>query len=150
MKRSSIQPNPENVRAWQERSRRRMVTRAPLRCRPRGDLSGTLTREVYDLDSKPRKAMKKRGPKVRSWEEERAKLKRRFLAVGIITCELRYAGCAFDDFLGFAHAEKRRNLSREDLSVVILACNFCHDTIEIDPRMKEIVTAVIAAREVQP
>jgi hypothetical protein len=34
MKRSSqLTSNPDQVRAWQERSRRRMVTRAPLRCR---------------------------------------------------------------------------------------------------------------------
>jgi hypothetical protein len=60
MKRSSqLTSNPDQVRAWQERSRRRMVTRAPLRCRPRGDLSGTLSSEAYGLDSKPRKAMKK-------------------------------------------------------------------------------------------
>lgn len=90
------------------------------------------------------------GKKTKAWESERAKLKRRFLAVGIITCELRYTGCAFDNLLGFAHADKRRKLSREDLSVVILACNFCHDKIEIDPRMKEIVMNVIAARKVQP
>jgi hypothetical protein len=98
------------------------------------------------------KPMNKRGKKVKAWEDERAKLKQRFLAVGIITCELRYAGCAFDNYLGFAHADKRRNLSAKDLSVVVLACNFCHDDIEVraHEEMKRIVMAVIAARPKQP
>lgn len=98
------------------------------------------------------KVMNKRGKKVKAWDSERAKLKPRFIAAGIITCELRYAGCAFDNYLGFAHADKRRNLSVKDLDVVILACNFCHDDIEIRPHeeMKRIVMAVIAARPKQP
>jgi hypothetical protein len=101
-------------------------------------------------NSKAVKPLKRLGRKGKAWATERAKLKRRFAAVGIVTCELRYAGCAFDDYLGFAHAKKRRKLTIEDLAVVVLACNFCHDEIEADPRMEEIVLAVITARKVQP
>ncbi len=97
-----------------------------------------------------KQGINKRGVKTKAWEAERARLKKRFAAVGILVCELRYAGCAFDNYLGFAHAEKRRSLSAETLSVVILACNFCHDKIETDPRMSEIVMATITARPKQP
>ncbi len=96
--------------------------------------------------------MNRRGKKVKAWDNARAKLKKRFAAVGLVTCELRYKRCGVDNYLGFAHAEKRRNLSPEDLDVVILACNFCHDEIEIKPHeeMERIVMSVIAARSVQP
>ncbi len=94
--------------------------------------------------------MNRRGKKVKAWDSARAKLKVKFQAAGIMTCELRYAGCAFDNYLGFAHAHKRRKVT--DLSIAILCCNFCHDEIEIKPHeeMERIVMAVIAAREVQP
>ena len=68
--------------------------------------------------------------------------------MGITACELRYPGCAFDNFLGFAHAKKRRKLPKSELSVVILACNLCHDQIERLPEkeMQHIVMSVINAR----
>jgi hypothetical protein len=88
------------------------------------------------------------GKKVRDWESARRKLKMRFEIAGITSCELRWGDCAFDNYLGFAHAQKRRNV--KDLNVVILACNFCHDQLEIMPNMERIVTGVIAARKVQP
>ncbi len=95
-----------------------------------------------------RSPMNRRGKKVRAWDSARAKLKVKFAAAGIMTCELRWGDCAFDNYLGFAHAQKRRNV--KDLSVVILACNFCHDQLEIMPNMERIVMTVIVAREVQP
>lgn len=112
--------------------------------------TGQLKRSGFP--AKPRKPLNRVGPRTRAWSEERAKLKRRFEAVGIVTCELFYAGCAFDDYLGFAHAKKRRKLTREDLGVVILACNFCHDQIEgLAPEsMESIVMSTIADRKRQP
>lgn len=98
------------------------------------------------------KRLNPRGKKVKAWERVRSQLKRRFAAAGILTCELRYAGCFFDDLLGFAHAKKRRKLTPEELWIVILACNHCHQQIEVlaPEIMEQIVMATIKARKVQP
>lgn len=90
------------------------------------------------------------GKKTNAWEKERAKLKVRFLAWGITTCELFYPGCWRDNALGFAHAKKRRNLKPHELGEVILACNPCHDQIEILPEteMTKVVRGVITKRKV--
>lgn len=55
-------------------------------------------------------------------------------------------------YLGFAHAQKRRNLTAETYDVVILACTSCHQQIERLPEadMKAIVESVIAKRPRQP
>lgn len=98
---------------------------------------------------KRRKAISKIGPKTEAWNDARAELKIEFETVyGVTTCELRYAGCWFDNALGFAHAEKRRKLSREDLKHVILACNPCHDILEVKPpeEMKRIVDETVHNR----
>jgi len=90
----------------------------------------------------------KSGKKVQAWEKERAKLKVKFYAWGITSCELHYPGCWNDSALGFAHARKRRNLKPHQLGEVILACNICHDKIESLPEeeMEEIVRSIIANR----
>jgi hypothetical protein len=71
------------------------------------------------------------------WANHRAKLKVEFEDDGTTTCELRFSGCTYDNFLSFAHKEKRSwyyPLDREpllgDKSHVILACTNCHDKIE--------------------
>jgi hypothetical protein len=89
------------------------------------------------------------GKKGKVWKEKRDELKVIHEAIGITTCELRYEGCAVDDYLGFAHAAKRRKLSKEDLGHVILACNFCHDKLEVMPpeQMKRIVDTICRERE---
>lgn len=89
------------------------------------------------------------GKKGKAWAKARADLKTEFEAMGITSCELEYEGCAGDDYLGFAHAAKRRKLTAEDLPHVILACNFCHDQIEIKPpeEMKRIVDTICQERE---
>lgn len=96
-----------------------------------------------------RSPMKRRGKKTKAWDSKRAELKIEFEAIGITTCELRYENCANDDFLGFAHAAKRRKLKSEDLGHVILACNPCHDKIEFLPpeQMKRIVDTICQQRE---
>ncbi len=83
----------------------------------------------------------------------RRNLKPKFEKAGITTCELRiHPGCMRDNWLGFAHKRKRRNLGPGELSEVIIACNPCHDAIEALPEgeMARIVTATITERVVQP
>jgi hypothetical protein len=98
------------------------------------------------------------GTRGRVWKETRKGLKADFLAAGITTCELRVSQyCTPDSNLGFAHARKRSRLSKyaepgqpDHIGTVILACNFCHDRIEIGvshAMMEQIVMAVIADRE---
>ena len=100
------------------------------------------------------------------WDKVRAKLKPRFEKAGIICCELRYEGCARDNFLGFAHALKRRHLDSHrffsnnlievgdprHMETTILACNFCHDRLErlLEEQMKLEVMKIIQKRRIQP
>lgn len=97
-----------------------------------------------------RSPMKRAGKKTKAWADTRSELKVEFeFTYGITTCELRYKGCWNDNALGFAHAAKRRNLTRDDLKHVILACNPCHDLLEIKQpeEMKEIVNQICQQRE---
>lgn len=71
------------------------------------------------------------GKKTRAWADARRLLKRQFLDAGITTCELRFGGCWRDSALGFAHCRKRRHLKEGELYHVILACNPCHDRLEV-------------------
>lgn len=89
------------------------------------------------------------GPKTKAWNDARVELKIEFeFQYGITTCELRYEGCWLDSALGFAHAEKRRKLTREDLKHVILSCGPCHDEIEFlaPEQMKRIVDETVQNR----
>ena len=92
--------------------------------------------------------------KVATWEACVARLKPAFQRAAITRCELHGRRCAWDNFLGFAHAKKRRNLPADgsEDATVILACNICHDTIERLPEdeMGRIVMRTIAARRNQP
>jgi hypothetical protein len=92
------------------------------------------------------------GKKGKTWKKKRDELKIAHTAMGVTTCELRYENCANDDYLGFAHAAKRRKLTKEDLGHVILACNFCHDKLEVMPpeEMKRIVDTTCQQRELMP
>lgn len=91
----------------------------------------------------------KRGPRTKAWEKARRQLKWQFAQeLNVLTCELNYTGCWHDNGLGFAHAAKRRKLKPEDLQDVILACNHCHDQLEVMPaeEMHRIVIEKIADR----
>lgn len=92
------------------------------------------------------------GKKTKAWDAARAKLKTAFKRAGITTCELAHPGCWRDNALGFAHSRKRRNIPPGSplLFEVALACNACHDRIEILPEeeMREVVRGVIKARRV--
>jgi hypothetical protein len=71
------------------------------------------------------------GKKTRAWRNCVVRLKKKFERMGITSCELQYEGCWGDHSLGFAHGRKRRWLREDELeSLVILACNYCHDVIE--------------------
>ncbi len=91
----------------------------------------------------------KAGKKTNIWAKVRAELKIEFEAQGITTCELRFKECWIDNGLGFAHAQKRRFIKPDD-KTVILACNHCHDSLEVMPHasMERIVLSTIAARSV--
>lgn len=98
---------------------------------------------------KRRSRLNPRGRKVKAWESARRKLKTKFAAMGIMSCELQYAGCWFDNALGFAHAAKRVKLKGDNLYHVILACGPCHGKIEFLPaeEMKRIVDDIVGSRK---
>ncbi len=89
-----------------------------------------------------------KGKKTKAWEKTRSSLKERFKRAGITVCELVLPGCWRDNGLGFAHSLKRRNIKDDQLEEVVLACNSCHDVIEVKPEseMAEIVRAIIGRR----
>jgi len=90
-----------------------------------------------------------KGKRTKEWDTVRRRLSTEFKAKGITSCELKYPGCWGDSALGFAHGRKRRHLEGDELrSLVILACNPCHDKIEyLEPaEMLEIVQNVILLR----
>ncbi len=97
-----------------------------------------------------RRRMNQKGRKTNEWDNARAWLKIQFNRVGIRTCELRYAGCAFDNYLGFAHSKKRRNITGDEMYEVALLCNFCHEVAERLPEaeMTILIKQIIAARHV--
>ncbi len=95
------------------------------------------------------KPIRQIGKKGKEWGDARSWLKRQFRAWGITTCEIRIDHpCTRDNFLGFAHVDKRKNLGPGELYKVILACNNGHDIIEKWPaaKMREYITEVIERR----
>lgn len=75
--------------------------------------------------------VKKVGEKTNRWVDVREVLKERFYKAKITECEIKLKGCWKTNALGFAHLEKRRKLTADDLYTVVLACNPCHQQIEI-------------------
>jgi len=114
-----------------------------------------LSKEFHPVpkpNRKEKKAVKAlgMGKKTQEWTDERKVLKEEFEKLGITTCELGLPGCARTNFLGFAHLDKRRNLTLEDLPKVVLACNPCHDEVELlnRIRMGKILSEIIKNRKV--
>jgi hypothetical protein len=99
---------------------------------------------------KPRSEyMRRDGKKTREWNRVRRQLKCQFVGMGVTTCELNLPGCMVDNGLGFAHALKRRHITNdEDMRRVILACNFCHNVLELngEAKMSRIVDSIITKR----
>ena len=104
----------------------------------------------YQLRGKKTKKPSKlgAGKKTKAWDDARVILKKKFAEMGITKCELNYEGCWRDNALGFAHLDKRRYLTEADLMEVVLACNECHQTIELQPRdqMRKELEAIIKSR----
>lgn len=100
--------------------------------------------------SKAKKVVKtiKPGKKTIAWNEERSVLKDEFETLGITECEIKLEGCWKNNALGFAHLNKRRNLTIEDLGKVVLACGSCHNEVELynRVRMEKILTEIIKKR----
>lgn len=97
--------------------------------------------------------LKRVGKKTREWEKVRRQLKKRFMAAGIIECEIGFAQCWRDNGLSFAHGKKRRELIGDELkTLVVLACAPCHTAIEGMDReyMLHRIMGIIANRERQP
>lgn len=101
-------------------------------------------------NAKVKKQAKPLGPgkKTQEWTVERKELIEEFEALGINSCELKLEGCWGKQGLGFAHRNKRRNLTREDLGQVVLLCNSCHGEIELlnNVRMMKIIDKIIKDR----
>lgn len=86
--------------------------------------------------------MNNNGKRAYEWELARKRLKKLFLSYGIVTCELQLEGCIHDNFLSFAHRRKRVEYYSEpeklfDPNEVVLACQNCHQKIEVDPELTE-------------
>lgn len=98
------------------------------------------------------KPMNRVGKRTREWDRVRAKLKARFMVAGITNCEFGYEGCWRFSSLGFAHTDKRRFLKGKELENVALACNPCHEILELLDRkqMRIEIESVIRGRERQP
>src|SRR5688572_30811423 len=74
---------------------------------------------------------------VSQWNRTRAKLKKKFLALGITRCQM----CGRTDYLSFAHRLKRRFIgTQEELEIVALLCmdnpdsKGCHNKLEHGPK----------------
>uniref|UniRef100_A0A6H1ZEH1 HNH endonuclease n=1 Tax=viral metagenome TaxID=1070528 RepID=A0A6H1ZEH1_9ZZZZ len=84
-----------------------------------------------------RTQLKKIGKWGRLWIKERAKLKKIYQNKGITICELNFSGCWHNEYLGFAHLEKRAFYRQfphllGSFNHTLLACNYCHGIIEND------------------
>jgi hypothetical protein len=104
---------------------------------------------------KQRKPMNRRGAKVKAWDAARAKLKVKFEAAGIVTCEFPLIfmhDCWRDNGLSFAHSHKRTD-PHFQMYKVALACPPAHqvlDEVFTHDQMAIAVHRAIEAREVQP
>lgn len=108
---------------------------------------GFLKRSSMVRGSRP---MKKAGKQTVLNKASNARLKRKFEALGITSCELNYPGCTRTEFLSWAHGRKRRHLVEDELdTLVCLACLNCHNRIErmAPAGMLAIVQSVIAERD---
>lgn len=100
----------------------------------------------------------KKNPRLRYWVGKKtlanmkanARLKKKFAALGITSCELRYINCTGNNFLSWAHGKRRRFLIGDELETLCcLACVPCHQKLDRLPHEATlaIVLSVIAERE---
>lgn len=76
--------------------------------------------------------------KVKEWNYARVKLKKEYEKKQITTCEVRLSGCAYNNFLSFAHRYKRNDpRCTHTFNGTILSCIPCHQKIEYDKKLTE-------------
>jgi hypothetical protein len=90
---------------------------------------GTIKRGTKRLTASTK--LKAAGKKGQEWIDVRRQLKKRFGWAGITVCEFRFQGCWFSEGLGFAHCKKRRKLVDLEIWHCALACNRCHDLLDL-------------------
>jgi len=74
----------------------------------------------------------------KTWRKEIQVLKTEYLRRDIITCELKFAECWYNNALSFAHRHKRNDPRCEHtFEGTILACIPCHQKIEYDRELTE-------------
>lgn len=78
------------------------------------------------------KPLKRIGKKTKASLNAVIQMKKAFLEMGIVTCEIKLDGCLKNNFLSFAHIKKRRYLKEEDLLKGVLACYECHRKVEYE------------------
>ncbi|MCG3203939.1 MAG: hypothetical protein KCHDKBKB_00616 [Elusimicrobia bacterium] len=89
------------------------------------------------LQRKPLNQLGKRGL---NNQESNRKLKNTYYLKGISTCEIHFPGCAYNNFLTFAHRHKRRDYYGKpemlhSFNQTLLACVNCHNKIEYDKNL---------------
>lgn len=100
--------------------------------------------------AKPNKKVKQK--KTKAWEKGRSDLKAIFRDNGVTSCEGNFVkNCRKTNFLTFAHKDKRRNLTDEEIidkDSVALLCQPCHEYIERMPhlKMRAIVEKIVKER----
>lgn len=108
------------------RSKKRLVSKTPLKSRSK----------------------LKSGKKHEEWEIAKNNLKQMFFDLGISSCEVQLDGCWKTNGLTYAHAQKRRYLTKDTLLDVALCCVECHIKIEALPHdeMQTIIYNIIQQR----
>lgn len=84
--------------------------------------------------------MSKRANQNRKWE---ATLKREWATKGINYCELRFPDCMGTFGLALAHSKKRRYIyTKSDYWSVVLACQKCHEVLDLRMSHEDMETTV--------
>lgn len=122
-----------------------------------GDKTPDLSKEFHPMPKvfkakKPRKGLNPIGKKGQNSLDAVSELKKIFEAWGITSCEWEHAGCWYKNSLTFAHKDKRRFISMEDIRnprFVALICTPGHQILEAMPRdeMREIIEDIVEKRE---
>lgn len=88
------------------------------------------------------------GKKAIEWYTLSKQIRAELSEKGINSCEARLDGCLGNWPLGLAHTKKRRHLSKDELGMVALLCQYCHDTLEHGDQkvMFSTITDIINAR----
>lgn len=96
------------------------------------------------------KPLNKIGKKTQASLDANKQMKKDFASMGIKSCEAKLKGCWKNNALTYAHLDKRRYLSKDDLTKACLLCIPCHQIIEAYPRekMRKFLQGIIDKRKV--